>query len=109
MYEEKCSWQFEGEKLKISLENYFTFCGFLLQILQGVCLSCYRLFVKEEDGMAFVYQSRLLEKGCVVGARALQDYVFSFKAEKGEQFDTFKEELFTELKNMVKKMTKEGL
>ncbi|XP_076439976.1 DNA-directed RNA polymerase I subunit RPA1-like [Babylonia areolata] len=83
------------------------FFKMLFKILKATCLSCHRLYLKDEEGVSFVCQMRLLEKGFVLGARRVQEYALSYKAEKEEAFDSFKEELFSNLENMVKGMMEE--
>ncbi|KAL8612111.1 hypothetical protein ACOMHN_013990 [Nucella lapillus] len=68
----------------------------------------FKTLLKEEVKKLFVYQMTLLEKGLIMGAQKLKEYMLNFVAEKADNFDSCKEELFTNLKNMVKEIKKEG-
>ena len=76
------------------------------QILQGTCLSCHRLYVSDVEGSLFVHRMKLLEQGNVVGSKALQQFVWQYQAEKGEDRDTFAEDLLVKLKQMAKELIK---
>lgn len=62
---------------------------FLLQILQGTCLTCYRVMVPEIEAELFMYQMQLLEKGCVLSSLKLEEFFIQIVAQTEKKISKF--------------------
>ena len=65
---------------------------------------CHRLYVSDVEGALFVHRMRLLERGNVVGSKALQQFVWNYQAEKEENVNIFSEDLVVRLKQVAEEL-----
>ncbi|XP_025110197.1 DNA-directed RNA polymerase I subunit RPA1-like [Pomacea canaliculata] len=61
----------------------------MFKILQGTCLTCYRVMVPEIEAELFMYQMQLLEKGCVLSSLKLEEFFIQIVAQTEKKISKF--------------------